>query len=118
MTDPPNSKPPRPPLSRERVLHAAVAVADQGGLESLTMRRLGQHLAVEAMSLYKHVASKDEILDGMIDIVVGEIDLPSPGVEWKTAMRQRANSARQVLSSHPWAIGMRWGLQPCGTPTR
>jgi AcrR family transcriptional regulator len=96
----------RVPLSRERVLHAAVAVADQGGLESLTMRRLGQHLGVEAMSLYKHVASKDEILDGIIDIVVGEIDLPSPGVEWKAAMQQRAISARQVLASHPWAIGM------------
>ncbi|MEX1037739.1 MAG: TetR/AcrR family transcriptional regulator [Acidimicrobiia bacterium] len=96
----------RAPLSQERVLHAAVAVADQGGLESLTMRRLGEHLGVEAMSLYKHVASKDQILDGIIDIVVGEIDLPSPGTHWKTAMRQRANSARRVLTGHPWAIGM------------
>ncbi len=97
---------PRTPLSRERVLHAAIAVADQVGLESLTMRRLGRHLGVEAMSLYKHVASKDEILDGIVDIVVSEIDLPSTEADWKTAMRQRAVSARQVLASHPWAIGM------------
>jgi len=88
------------------VLHAAVAVADQVGLESLTMRRLGSHLGVEAMSLYKHVASKDDILDGIVDIVVSEIDLPSTEADWKTAMRQRAFSARQVLASHPWAIGM------------
>jgi len=101
----PNPRP-RTPLSRERVLHAAIAVADQVGLESLTMRRLGRHLGVEAMSLYKHVASKDEILDGIVDIVVGEIDLPSAEADWKTAMRQRAASARQVLASHPWAIGM------------
>jgi len=70
------------------------------------MRRLGSHLGVEAMSLYKHVANKDEILDGIVDIVVGEIDLPYVEADWKTAMRQRAISARQVLASHPWAIGM------------
>jgi AcrR family transcriptional regulator len=103
-TDP--NPPTRTPLSRERVLHAAIAVADQVGLESLTMRRLGRHLGVEAMSLYKHVASKDEILDGIVDIVVSGIDLPSAEADWKTAMRQRAISARQVLASHPWAIGM------------
>lgn len=103
-TDP--SSRPRPPLSRERVLHAAIAVVDDGGLESLTMRRLGGHLGVEAMSLYKHVAGKDEILDGIVDVVVGEIDLPSAETDWKTAMRQRAVSARQVLASHAWAIGM------------
>jgi AcrR family transcriptional regulator len=96
----------RTPLTRERVLAAAVAVADQVGLESLTMRRLGQHLGVEAMSLYKHVANKDEILDGIVDIVIGEIDLPSAQADWRSAMRQRAVSARQVLASHPWAIGM------------
>lgn len=98
--------PPRTPLSKERVLQAAVVLADQGGLEALTMRRLGRHLGVEAMSLYKHVAGKDEVLDGIVDIVVGEIDLPSSEVDWRTAMRQRAISARQVLASHPWAIGM------------
>lgn len=101
----PNSQP-RTPLSRERVLHAAIAVADEEGLESLTMRRLGRHLGVEAMSLYKHVAGKDEILDRIVDIVVGEIDLPSAEADWRTAMRERAISARQVLASHPWAIGM------------
>jgi AcrR family transcriptional regulator len=101
----PNQRP-RTPLSRERVLHAAIEVADQTGLESLTMRRLGQHLGVEAMSLYKHVAGKDEILDGIVDLVFGEIDLPSAGADWRTAMRQRAISARAVLTSHPWAIGM------------
>ena len=88
------------------MLHAAIAVADEVGVESLTMRRLGRHLGVEAMSLYKHVAGKDEILDGIVDIVIGEIDLPSAGADWKPAMRQRANSARRVLASHPWAIGM------------
>lgn len=98
--------PRRPPLSRERVLRAAIEVADQDGLESLTMRRLGGHLGVEAMSLYKHVANKDEILDGIIDLVIGEIVLPSIEAEWRAAMRQRAVSAREVLSSHPWAIGM------------
>ena len=97
---------PRLPLSRERVLRGAVEVADQVGIESLTMRRLGQHLGVEAMSLYKHVANKDEILDGIVDIVIGEIDLPSARADWRTAMRQRAISARRVLASHPWAIGM------------
>jgi len=97
---------PRTPLSRERVLHAAIALADQVGLESLTMRRLGQQLGVEAMSLYKHVANKDEILDGIVDTVVSEIDLPSAEADWKTAMRHRAISARAVLASHPWAIGM------------
>ena len=88
------------------MLHAAIAVVDEGGLDSLTMRRLGSKLGVEAMSLYKHLASKDEILDGIVDIVVGEIDLPSTRADWKTAMRQRALSARQVLAGHPWAIGM------------
>lgn len=100
------NRPPRTPLSRERVLRAAIAIADQAGLESLTMRRLGTHLGVEAMSLYKHVAGKDEILDGIIDMVVGEIELPTAEADWKTAMRRRALSARQVLASHPWAIGM------------
>ena len=101
----PNSLP-RTPLSRERVLRAAIGVADQVGLESLTMRRLGTHLGVEAMSLYKHVANKDDLLDGMVDLVVSEIDLPAAEADWKTAMRMRALSARQILTRHPWAIGM------------
>lgn len=97
---------PRTPLTRERVLRAAIDVADDLGLDSLTMRRVGQHLGVEAMSLYKHVANKDEMLDGIVDTVVGDIDLPSPEADWKTAMRQRAISAREVLVGHPWAVGM------------
>src|SRR4051812_29438914 len=90
-------------LSRERVLQAAVALADSGGLEALTMRRLGEELGVEAMSLYKHVANKDDLLDGMVDLVFAEIDLPAPGAGWRTAMRERAVSARAALVAHPWA---------------
>jgi AcrR family transcriptional regulator len=94
---------PRAPLSRERVLRSAVALADEDGIESLTMRALGLRLGVEAMSLYNHVANKDDILDGMVDLVVGEIDLPSDAVGWKEAMRRRAVSAQAVFSAHPWA---------------
>jgi AcrR family transcriptional regulator len=97
---------PRVPLSRERVLRTAVTLADERGLRSLTMRGLGQAVGVEAMSLYNHVASKDDLLDGMVDFVFGEIQLPTPGDDWKTAMRQRAISAREALSRHPWAIGL------------
>ena len=93
-------------LSRERVLLAAVAFADERGIESLTMRKLGEALGVEAMSLYNHVANKDELLDGMVDIVFAEVGLPSGEVGWKTAMRRRALSARQVLAHHRWAIGL------------
>jgi AcrR family transcriptional regulator len=96
----------RIPLNRERVLRAAIAFADEKGIESLSMRKLGQELGVEAMSLYKHVANKEDMLDGMVDVVFGEIDLPSDGVHWKTAMRQRAISAREALTRHPWAIGL------------
>jgi AcrR family transcriptional regulator len=97
---------PRPPLNRERVLHAAVALADAQGIDSLTMRRLGEALSVEAMSLYKHVANKSELLDGMTDAVFGEIALPEIGSEWRTAMRDRAVSARAALNRHPWAIAL------------
>jgi AcrR family transcriptional regulator len=97
---------PRIPLSRERVLRAAVAFADQSGIGSLSMRKLGETLGVEAMSLYNHVANKDELLDGMVDLVFSEIGLPSAGADWRTTMRQRAVSARQALSRHPWAIGL------------
>lgn len=93
----------RAPLSRERVLRAAVALADESGIEALTMRRLGQALGVEAMSLYKHVANKDDILDGITDLVVGDIEVPPAGTHWKTAMRARARSAHEVLLAHPWA---------------
>jgi AcrR family transcriptional regulator len=93
-------------LNRERVLRAALALADAGGIESLTMRKLGQELQVEAMSLYNHVANKDDILDGITDLVFSEIALPSDTEDWKAAMRQRAISAREVLLHHPWAIGL------------
>lgn len=97
---------PRTPLNRERVLRAAVALADDDGIESLTMRELGLRLGVEAMSLYNHVANKDDILDGIVDLVVSEIDLPSATVDWKEAMRGRAISAQEVFSRHPWVSGL------------
>ena len=96
---------PRIPLTRQRVLHAAVALADESGSESLSMRKLGEAVGVEAMSLYRHVANKEDLLDGMIDVVFGEIDLPSGAEDWRTAMRQRAISVRRILSRHGWAIG-------------
>src|SRR3954453_6600267 len=96
----------RTPLSRERVLHAAVALADTSGLDALSMRKLGEAVGGEAMSLYSHVANKDDLLDGMIDVVFSEIELPSADDDWKTAMRQRAISVRRVLSRHRWAIGL------------
>src|SRR5579859_2456468 len=96
----------REPLSRDRVLRAAVALADQSGISSLSMRKLGEALGVEAMSLYNHVANRSDLLDGMIDIVFGEIDLPDGDGDWRAAMRHRAISARQVLRRHRWAIGL------------
>ena len=94
----------RVPLSRERVLRGAVAVADGAGLGALTMRSLASELGVRPMSLYHYVASKDEILDGIVDLVFSEIELPSENGDWKCAMRARAVSTRQALSRHPWAI--------------
>src|SRR5258708_27730177 len=96
----------RAPLSRERVLRAALDLADKGGIESLSMRKLGQDLEVEAMSLYNHVANKDDILDGIVDLVFSEIALPPAGAAWKPAMRRRAISAHQALLRHPWATGL------------
>jgi AcrR family transcriptional regulator len=93
----------RLPLSRDRVLRTAIELADEGGIDSLSMRRLGGALGVEAMSLYNHVSNKEDLLDGLADIVVGEIEVPTDGVDWKTAMRLRAISAREMLASHPWA---------------
>ena len=90
-------------LSRDRVLRAAVALADNVGIEALSMRNLAEELGVVPMALYKHVANKEELLDGMIDVVVGEIDPPAPGTDWKTAVRQRILSARRALLHHPWA---------------
>ncbi|WCO67594.1 TetR/AcrR family transcriptional regulator [Iamia majanohamensis] len=93
----------RPPLTRERVLGAAVALADEEGIGAVTMRALARRLGVEAMSLYHHVAGKEQILDGMVDLVFGEVDLPRVGAPWRPAMRARAASARDVLGRHPWA---------------
>jgi AcrR family transcriptional regulator len=100
---PPTDASGRARLSPGRVLRAGIALADSGGIESLTMRRLGEDLGVEAMSLYKHVANKDALLDGMVDLVFAEIELPSGEADWRTAMRKRAVSARAALSRHPWA---------------
>ncbi len=94
------------PLNKESVMRAAVAVADAGGVGSVTMRKLAEALGVEAMSLYHHVANKDAILDGLVDRVFAEIALPRPGVDWKTAMRERAWSARAALGRHGWALGL------------
>ncbi len=96
---------PHMPLSRRRVLRTAVALADERGIESVTMRKLARELGVEAMSLYHHVANKEDILDGMVDAVFGEIDVSSSD-DWKTTMRRRAISVRRALSRHPWAIGL------------
>ncbi|MFD5555174.1 TetR/AcrR family transcriptional regulator [Streptomyces sp. NPDC127068] len=96
----------RTPLSRDRVIRTAVAVADEKGTAALTMRAIAQPLGVEAMSLYHHVASRDDILDGMVDAVFSEIALPPHDVDWKSAMRLRAHSVRTVLRSHPWAVGL------------
>jgi len=94
------------PLSRDRVLRTAADLADQGGIESLSMRKLGRELGVEAMSLYNHVVNKEDLLDGLADIVVGEIEVPVSGEDWKSAMRRRAISAREMLARHPWAGGV------------
>ena len=95
--------PRRIPLSRDRVLRAAVALADEAGIESVSMRRLAQELGVVPMALYKHVANKEDVLDGMVDVVVGDIDPPAGDTDWKSAIRQRILSARQTLLLHPWA---------------
>ena len=97
---------PRHRLSRERVLRTAIRRADQGGLEALSMRTLAEELEVAPMALYRHVANKDDLIDAMIDVIFSEIGLPSGGADWKTAMRQRAVSLRDVLARHRWAIGL------------
>jgi AcrR family transcriptional regulator len=98
--------PRRTPLNRERVLRAAVVLADESGIDSLSMRRLGQELGVEAMSLYNHVANKDDLLNGITDLVLGEIELPATADGWKDALRRHAISAHEVLVSHPWACSL------------
>ena len=99
------SRKPRAPLSRERVLRTAVALADERGVEELTMRKLATELGVEAMSLYNHVANKSDLLDGMIDLVFAEIEPPAAGGDWKAELRARAVSTRAALLRHRWAVG-------------
>ena len=99
-------QPPRAALSRERVLRAAVELADRGGIDSLTMRQLGERLGAGAMSIYHHVPGKEALLDGMVDIVFGEIDVPPASADWRDALRRRAISTRAALRRHPWAIGL------------
>ena len=97
---------PETPLTRDRVLHTALELADQGGLESLSMRKLGQELGVEAMALYYHFASREEIVDGIVDLVFAEVELPAADGDWRPAMRRRAVSLRDALLRHRWAIGL------------
>ena len=96
----------RPPVTRDRILDAALALADEGGLDALTMRRIGKALDVEGMALYNHVANKDDILDGIVERVLSEIPVPSVEGDWKDEMRRRAIAARRVFLRHPWAIGL------------
>jgi AcrR family transcriptional regulator len=101
---PPTDRGPvRLPLSRDRVLQAALALADEGGVEAVSMRRLGQALGVEAMSLYKHVADKEAILDGIADLVMEEVEVPSADGDWRASIRRSAISAHEALRRHPWA---------------
>jgi AcrR family transcriptional regulator len=102
----------RKPLSIARVLQAAVALADEAGLEAFSMRGLAQELGVVPMALYKHVANKEELLDGMVDIVFSEIELPPGDLDWSSAMRRRAISTRETLKRHSWAIGMMESRHP------
>jgi AcrR family transcriptional regulator len=97
---------PRLPLSRDRILRAAVELVDEHGLDALTMRRLGQELGFEAMSLYNHVANKDEVIDGMLDLVLDEGELPAPGGDWETSIRESAISIHSALRKHPWAANV------------
>jgi AcrR family transcriptional regulator len=104
--DPGQNAEPRSPLSKDRVFRAGISLADIGGIDALSMRKLAQELGVEAMSLYYHVAGKDEILNGIVDIAVGEIELPPDDAGWKAALRASAISAHEVLRRHPWACNL------------
>ena len=104
----------RVPLSRDRVLGSAVALADGAGIDSVSMRKLAQELGVVPMALYKHVANKEELLGGMVDVIVGEMDLPRPSADWRAGVRQRILSARRVLLRHPWASRV---IESRSTPT-
>jgi AcrR family transcriptional regulator len=114
MARPTPTAEPRAPLTRERVLETAVAFADRHGLESLSMRKLADELGAGAMSLYYYVPNKEQLIDGMIDIVFSEIEAPSLEIDWKTAMRRRAVSTREVLNRHRWAVGLMEGRMKPG----
>ena len=111
------AKPKRAPLSRERVVTAAIALADEKGDAGVTMRAIAARLGVEAMSLYNHVAGREDILDGMVDAVFAEIDLPTSATDWKEAMRDRAASSRAALRRHPWAVGLMDSRRQSGPAT-
>jgi AcrR family transcriptional regulator len=96
----------RVPLSRDRVLRAAISMVDQDGIESLSMRKLGHALGVEAMALYNHVANKDDILDGIVDLVLDEFELPSADEDWEASIRRCAISGHDALLRHPWACNL------------
>ena len=96
----------RTPLSRERVLRAAIDLADAGGIDGLSMRKLGQALGVEAMSLYNHVANKEDVLDGIVELLAGEVDLAADVADWKEAIRRRAISAHELFWQHPWVCNL------------
>jgi AcrR family transcriptional regulator len=96
----------RETLSRTRVLEGAVVLADREGIDAVSMRRLGQELGIEAMSLYTHVRSKEDLLDGMVELVFGDVPSPVEGAAWKAALRQSILDARAVLLRHPWAPGL------------
>ena len=97
---------PRVPLTKDRVFEAAIAFADEHGIDELSMRKLGQELGVEAMSLYYHVANKNEILDGMVDAITSQIGLTHDEGDWKPAMRRQIMTARAAMKRHPWAPGV------------
>jgi len=96
----------RPALSLDRIIDAAVHVADAGGIANVSMRNVGKQLGVEAMSLYHHVADKDALIDGIANWVFTQVELPEPRAAWRPAMVERARSSRRVLSAHPWALGL------------
>ena len=102
----------RIPLSRERVLSAAIALADDTGIESLSMRKLAERLGVEAMSLYNHIANKNDLLEGIVEAAAGEIVTPADDVDWKKAIHEVAISAHETLLRHPWASGLWMGTTP------
>jgi len=104
----------REPLTRDRVLRTAVSLADRVGVDGLSMRKLAQEFGVVPMALYKHVANKEELLDGMVDVIIGEVDSPIAGADWRTAVRERILSARRALLRHPWASRL---LETRSTPT-